>query len=272
VEISDFIGILAEQGRLMAAAARAAGPDAAVPTCPEWVVRDLVRHQGGVHRWATSIVGSPRTEPWDVDLPDVVGDWPPDDQLVEWFADGVSDLVSTFRAADPGLDCWTFLAAPSPLAMWSRRQAHETSIHRVDAELAAGWPVTAFPVPFAADGIDELLAAFITRPHGRLQSDPPATLRVRCTDTPAEWLVRIGPDGVTTEASARRRDSDSGSGNGVGSRSDGDASPAADCTIAGPAGDLYLALWNRKQSAGLAVEGDRSILDLFLDRVHIRWS
>lgn len=257
-----MIGILAGQGRLMAAAAQAAGPDAAVPTCPEWVVRDLVRHQGGVHRWATSIVGTPRTELWDVDLPDVVGAWPADDELVDWFGTGVSDLVSTLRAADPELDCWTFLAAPSPLAMWSRRQAHETSIHRVDAELAAGWPVTAFPVPFAADGIDELLAAFIIRPHGRLRSEVPVTLRVRCADTPAEWLVRIGPDGVTTEAGEPGRDGSS----------DGEAAGAADCTVTGPAGELYLALWNRNESGGLAVEGDRGVLDLFLDRVHIRWS
>jgi uncharacterized protein (TIGR03083 family) len=238
----------------MAAAARAAGPDTAVPTCPEWVVRDLVRHQGGVHRWATSIVGTPRTEYWDVDLPDVVGSWPADDDLAQWLGSGVGDLVAALRSADPGLACWTFLAAPSPVAMWSRRQAHETSIHRVDAELAAAWPVTAVPAPFAADGIDELLAAFITRPHGRLRSDPPVTLRVRCTDAPAEWLVRIGPDGVTTEAGDR------------------DAAEAADCTVTGPAEDLYLTLWNRKEASDLAVQGDRGVLDLFLDQVHIRWS
>jgi uncharacterized protein (TIGR03083 family) len=253
VETSDFIAMLAEQGRLMVAAAQAAGPDAAVPTCPEWAVRDLVRHQGGVHRWATSIVGTPRTEFWDVDLPDVVGAWPADDDLTKWLGNGISDLVGTLRAADPGLVCWTFLAAPSPLAMWSRRQAHETSIHRVDAELAAAWPVTAFPAPFAADGIDELLAAFITRPHGRLRSDPPVTLRVRCADAPAQWLVRIGPDGVTTDAGTAVSDS-------------------TDCTVTAPAGDLYLALWNRKEASDLALEGDRGVLDLFLDRVHIRWT
>jgi uncharacterized protein (TIGR03083 family) len=203
-----------------------------------------------------------------VDLPDVVGAWPADDELVEWFAAGVSDLVSTLRAASPELACWTFLAAPSPLAMWSRRQAHETAVHRVDAELAAGWPVTAFPVPFAADGIDELLTAFITRPHGRLRSPMPVTLQVRCTDTPAEWLVRIGPDGVTTEAAA----GEGGGGGESGGRDAAAAGRAADCTVGGTAGDLYLALWNRKEAGGLTAEGDRGVLDLFLDRVHIRWS
>jgi hypothetical protein len=39
--------------------------------------------------------------------------------------------------------------------------AQETVIHRVDAELAAGAPVAVIPGDLAADGIDELLAAFV---------------------------------------------------------------------------------------------------------------
>jgi hypothetical protein len=37
----------------MAVWARSAGPDAPVPTCPGWTVRDLLAHQGMVHRWAS---------------------------------------------------------------------------------------------------------------------------------------------------------------------------------------------------------------------------
>ena len=51
---------------------------------------------------------------------------------------GCADLVAALAAAPDDLECWTFLPAPSPRAMWARRQAHETAIHRVDAELAAG--------------------------------------------------------------------------------------------------------------------------------------
>ena len=36
--------------------ARKAGLDAPVPTAPEWTVRDLVVHQGMVHRWAAAHV------------------------------------------------------------------------------------------------------------------------------------------------------------------------------------------------------------------------
>ena len=47
----------------MAAAAAVADAGAAVPTCPGWTVRDLIRHTGGVHRWATGFVADGRTEP-----------------------------------------------------------------------------------------------------------------------------------------------------------------------------------------------------------------
>jgi uncharacterized protein (TIGR03083 family) len=252
VEIAEHIDAIGSAGLRLAEAAQQAGPDATVPSCPDWVVRDLVRHQGGVHRWATGIVAGPRTEPWRVDLDEVVGTWPGDGELIGWFGDGVGQLVATLSRAEPDLVCWTFLDAPSPLAMWARRQAHETSVHRVDAELAAGLPVAPFPAPFAADGIAELLTCFITRPGGRLRSDQARTLRIRCTDTAGDWLVRIDPDGVRTSA---------GSG---GARSD--------CVVTGAADDLYLALWNRRPTSSLGADGDQSVLDLFLDRVHVRWS
>ncbi len=125
MEIAEHIDALREQGRLLAAAATAAGVDAAVPSCPGWAVRDLVRHQGGVHRWAEGIVATPRTEPWDVDLDEVVGTWPADEDLIRWFSDGCERLAAVLSRAGPSLACWTFLPAPSPLAMWARRPVQD---------------------------------------------------------------------------------------------------------------------------------------------------
>jgi uncharacterized protein (TIGR03083 family) len=252
VETGQHIDALRAASARLSAAATAAGPDAAVPSCPDWVVRDLVRHQGGVHRWATGIVGTPRTEPWRADLDEIVGTWPDDADLIAWFADGADKLARTLADADPDLACWTFLPAPSPLAMWSRRQAHETSVHAVDAELAAGWPAGAVPPPFAADGVSELLTCFITRSRGELRADPPRHLLARCTDADGDWLVTIGPDRVVTTSPEP-------------------AGPDADCEITATAGDLYLALWNRRPASALTVRGDADVLGLFLDRVRVRW-
>jgi hypothetical protein len=46
----------------------------------------------------------------------------------------------------------------------------------------------------------------------------------------------------------------------------------ADCEVTGPASDVHLALWNRQDPSDLTVDGDSTVLDLFLDRVHVRWS
>jgi uncharacterized protein (TIGR03083 family) len=73
VEIPAHIDALRTEGERMAAAAAVADPDGAVPTCPEWTVRDLIRHMGGVHRWATGYVASGQTEPSRAGLDEVVG-------------------------------------------------------------------------------------------------------------------------------------------------------------------------------------------------------
>jgi uncharacterized protein (TIGR03083 family) len=253
MEIREHIDALQAHGDAMAAAADAAGLDAPVPSCPDWVVRDLVRHTGGVHRWATGIVSGPRTEPWRVDLTEVVGSWPTDQDLLGWFSDGHSALVAALSSADPQLRCWAFLAAPSPLAMWARRQAHETAIHRADAELAAGQIPATCSAEFAADGVDELVSCFITRRGGELRADPARTLRLLCTDAAGDWLVRIGPDGVDTQ-----------------SVQDGDGTEA-DCQMSGHASDLYLSLWNRRAGQPPLVDGDRAVAALFSDKVRVRW-
>jgi uncharacterized protein (TIGR03083 family) len=97
-------------------------------------------------RWtAAGYVSQAREE--EIDEPDeheLLLAGPGDAELLGWFRDGHAELVRALRSADPRLSCWTFLPAPSSLAFWARRQAHETAIHRADAESAAG-PVTRFP-------------------------------------------------------------------------------------------------------------------------------
>jgi uncharacterized protein (TIGR03083 family) len=253
METSVWIETLRQEGARMTAAARATAADAPVPTCPEWVARDLIRHMGGVHRWATSFVAEARTEPGSQTLEEIAGGWPGDEELSDWFEAGYRGLVAALEAAPPDLQCWTFMPTPSPLAFWSRRQAHETAIHRVDTELAAGRAATqlsSFPPAFAADGVDELLTCFVPRRSTKLRSEVPATLGIRCLDENGAWVLSIGPDGITTAVGA------------------GDA----DCLVRGAAGDLYLALWNRGGDERLQVEGDRDVLELFGEAVQVRWS
>jgi hypothetical protein len=56
VEPDEHIAALDADGTLLAAAAERAGLDAPVPGCPQWQVRELLRHTGYVHRWAAGYV------------------------------------------------------------------------------------------------------------------------------------------------------------------------------------------------------------------------
>jgi uncharacterized protein (TIGR03083 family) len=226
MRIEDHIAALRIEGNLFTSVLRRADLDAVVPTCPEWTVRELARHTGRVHRWAASYARDARPDMMTADEEEHAwGAMPEDAALVDWFRDGHARLVDALATAPRDLACWSFLPAPSPLAFWARRQAHETTIHRVDAELAGPGP-SAVPLEFAVDGLDELLLCFFSRRRNRLRFDDPKTLVIVATDAGASWLVRIGPEG----ASAQRRDG---------------SPPNADATVAGPASALYLGLWNR---------------------------
>ncbi len=255
MEVAAHIEALRREGSLTAAALGRIDPDAPVPTCPEWVVRDLGRHLGGVHRWAMGYVADARTELWDVGFDSVVGTWPDDEDLAGWVRAGCEALADALAAAPADLQCWTFLRAPSPLAMWARRQAHETAIHRVDVELAAGVAPAGVAPAFGADGVDELLSCFAPRRSTSLRPEMPTSLAIACTDSDLWWLLRMDAQGVRTE----RHD-------------DATAHVGAACTVWGAAADLYRALWNRSGAESLAVEGNRSVFGLFRDTVRIRWS
>jgi uncharacterized protein (TIGR03083 family) len=245
MEVKRHIDNLRREGELLATAVASTSPDLPVPTCPGWCVRDLVRHTGGIHRWAATHVHERRTELVVIDLPEnLAGTLPSDAELVDWFREGHRNLVEVLERADPDLECYTFLPAPSPLAFWARRQAHETGIHRADAESASG-PITSFAPETAADGLEELLTGFIARPRYRLRSDQPRTLAVRPRDVDSSWRIEIGPEGV-------RITRDTGT--------EGAGEPAT-CVLRAAASDLFLLLWNRisPDSPGIEVGGDATL-------------
>ena len=257
MEIAEHIGALRCHGELLADAAERAGLDAVVPPCPPWQVRDLLRHIGYIHRWAARHI---------TERPGQVIDGPteaeilcagaPDSELLAWFRAGHAALAETLAAADPALECATFMAAPSPLAFWARRQAHETAIHRADAESAAG-TTAEYPPEFAADGIDELIMGF-----GRRRKYQPAAganggrLRVLAADTGDAWSV----DAHEGRLQPRRDAGD-------------DAADGAGCTVSGTASGVYMYLWNRADApqAGVTVTGDPGLLASWQASVRVRW-
>ena len=262
-DTADHIARLREEGELLAGAAERAGLDAPVPACPGWRVRDLLKHTGYVHRWAAGYVREQHPRWVDRATEEqILAGGPRDDTLAGWFRDGHAALVRVLETAGPDMTCWTFLEAPSPLAFWARRQAHETAIHRVDAEqaAAAAWAAGAgtgdgavFAPAFAADGVDELIMGFLARDAERGSWDgPPGVLGIHADDgmgATAHWRVASTPGQLTV---AR------------------EAGPA-DCDITGSAAGLYLLLWNRRDASDLRVRGDPGTLAALRSHLQVTW-
>lgn len=245
----DYIQVIRREGERLADAAQSAGLAADLPTCPGWQVRDLLRHIGGVQRWATSHVAHGRVQPYGSEEEAKFFANPDDEALLVWFRDGCATLVETLAVADPDVACFQFLAAPSPLAFWARRQAHELAVHRADVDTAAG-RASEYEPDFAADGVGELIGGFHSRRRGRLVADPPVSLGVRGVDADCTWTIRIEHDRRVVVPEVKE----------------------ADCILSGPSSDLYLALWNRGGMDALSVDGNAGVLDIWRERAHITWA
>ena len=272
VDITSHIAALDRDGALLADAAEAAGLQAAVPGCPGWQVRDLLRHQAYVHAWAARHVRERSAALLEEAAEaDILGGGPADADLIAAYREGHAALVATLRDADPDVECATFMPAPSPLAFWARRQAHETAVHRYDAQSAGPGgppsPAAAFEAGFAADGVDELIMGFAARRRYRYRGGgAERSLTVRARD--AEGRDAQGRDAQARKAEGRWHVRLADGGTAV-SRD----APAADCTLEGTAAGLYAFLWNRADAAraGLTITGRQETLARWNSSVRVRW-
>ena len=222
-----------------------------IPTCPEWTLRQLATHVGRAHRWAAEITRTRSDAP--IPFREVPDGKLPDDRAEQcaWLRAGAARIVGAVREAGSDL-VWSF-AGPAPAGFWIRRMAHETLVHRADAQLAAGAePEPAIEAEVAADAIDEwlmLLAGGLGDPGERAKALPAgAGLHVHATDDGlggrGEWMIRHDAGGLTVEP-----------GHGKG-----------DAALAGPAASLLLVLMRRRpvSDPAVTVYGDSAVVDGWL--------
>ena len=191
-----------------------------VPSCPDWTVGELTLHVGGVYHHKAACMGA---EPRGL------------------LESGYAQLTEEFAARAPESPTYTWYEPDQTVGFWIRRMAQETVIHRVDAELAVGVPVTTIPADLAADGIDEFLVAFVeygsrTSPEDFevLSTADGQAVRVETPD--AAWLVRPVRGGSVEVSPA-------GSDAGV-------------AVVRGEPADLLLWLWNRTGDEAVTISGD----------------
>lgn len=236
-----FRECLAADAARLREAVEAAGTSP-VPTCPGWTVSDLADHVTTVYQHKTAIM---RTGAFPGD------DWAPAPRTGDPAADlgrAYAELAGELAARDPEETVPSWYPADQTVGFWARRMAHETVIHRVDGELAAGLTRASIPADLAVDGVDEVLVRFLEHGSRHWPDDFGDALRdldgraVRVTTTAGgSWLVRLAPDGVT-----------------VTTGDDGEAA----ATVIGDPVAVLLWLWRRGGPEELGFGGDAALVEV----------
>lgn len=243
----DFLAhVRADSDRIAAVAEM--GMDAPVPSCPGWDVRDLVAHTAVVYAHKTTIV----RDGWVEEQPEPIE--PPTSGELEWFRRTADEMIDVLTAADPATRVATWHAPDQSVGFWRRRMAHESVIHRLDAELAHGAVTPVDPV-LGADGIDEILVVMLAgAPDWAGSSRGDQIIVIRETDTDRLWRLRVGEFSGTSPRGAVFVDEPA-------FFIDDTAAPVT-TSISGPAGLIDGWLWGRSDMGDLAIEGDPGLADL----------
>jgi uncharacterized protein (TIGR03083 family) len=239
MESSRYLDCLAADYASLRAAAASADPAAPVPSCPGWTVTELVDHTGVtyLHKVATMREGK-WPDPWP--SPDV-----PDDPFGALDA-GYRELTAEFAARQPDEPSLTWYEPEQTVGFWIRRMAQESVVHRIDAQLAAGEPVTPAPDDLAVDGVDEVLRRFLAYGSvawpeeyaalaGEHLASDAGTDTIVVAAGPVSWTVRPTPHSVSV--------------------ADGSDDAARAQVSAGPDAMLRW-LWGRAGDDAVAVTGD----------------
>jgi uncharacterized protein (TIGR03083 family) len=245
MDASRFLAYLAADCGDLRDAASSVELTAPVPSCPGWTMADLVRHVAQVYLHKAAIM---RTG-------EVPAAWPPPGLAAEpplaLLGRAYGELRAEFAQRAPAIGVPTWYDPDQTVGFWIRRMAQETVIHRIDAELAAGLPVTTVPVDLAVDGVDELLRCMLA--YGSVEwpeefaemkgehlaaGDGRDTITV--TAGPASWTVRPSPERVEVE-------------DGAGDH--------PEIVVEGPPGPVLRWLWGRAGDDAVRLTGDPAWAD-----------
>lgn len=235
---SELVAAVRREGSALLAAA-ALGREEKVDACPGWTVDDLLEHVGRVYARAALLVSS-RATSGDVERPEL-----PAGDRIEVVRELLDDVVEQLGEVSADAPVWNWAEGqPDVAAFWARRMAHESAVHRFDAQRAHG---VAEPIDgeLAADGIDELIDVIIPRVLARDQVElQEATLVLDGIDD-GQWRLRMHPSGVERLDVA-----------------------AEDATVvSGTTSALLLALYGRVGWQSLQVEGDEGVLEGFTESI-----
>jgi uncharacterized protein (TIGR03083 family) len=235
IDYGRMLEVIGIEGELMLSTAASALPSAAqaeVPGCPDFTLEKVLRHVGSVHRVARLWVrDGRRPEQWQRS--------PADGDVVGFVRSGLDELLTELGRHDPAEPCDTWWPADRTHGFWRRRMAHETTMHRVDVEAAAGGPVHSIEPEVALDGIDELLFLWFGHCLGELRMSSPWQGAVGLSAADRRWLAIFEP-GRSTARRVNEADAQT-----------------ADAMVSGKPMEVYLWSWGRLPDQSVRISGDQ---------------
>jgi len=223
----DHEGIIRDEAEAIAVVGEQTDGTATVPGT-DWTLDDLLDHVGRLTwYWSGRTRKAGGGDFYETQRPEST-------TRSDFLRQGAATMCEQLAAAAPDAEIKTWAGLKPPSWLW-RRMTHELTVHRWDAQAAAGAPEPV-ATDVAEDGIDELLSEFTPAAD---VSGVGGTLHLHATDGDGEWFIDPTGDGLTWERSHTK----------------------ADVAVRGATSDLLLVLWGRQDPDAVEVLGDATVLD-----------
>jgi uncharacterized protein (TIGR03083 family) len=123
-----------------------------VPSCPGWSTNDLAKHMAHVYLGQAYVVETGS----QAENKEHLAPYPRTDDAMEFMTWGFEAITKALDINRTERPTWSWHHNDHSVDFWFRRMAHETVIHRIDAEQAVS-TVSKIDEVFALDGVDEVL-------------------------------------------------------------------------------------------------------------------
>lgn len=231
VDYARLLDVLDIEGERLATSATGTDPEAEVSHLPGMRVGEVVRHVGSVYRMVVAwLRDGSRPTRWQRAPA-------PDQSDTDYLRAGLLQIVDELGRHDPEDGAPTWWPEHANYGFWYRRLAHETTVHRVDVQLAGARAVVGEISPeVALDGVDELMSLWFTHRLGVLGVTDLRPSRVEVRTGGRRWIARVTPTGTSAW------------------RADGGDEPT-DATVSSDPVGMYLWLWGRRPNADVQESG-----------------
>lgn len=257
----DNIDVITRASERVREVLSTADPADPVPTCPEWDVFALAQHLAQVHGfWAQilerGLVSDEQVEELEGSEAHQTSETETLPEALERLRTATSALTAQLAVLEDQEPRWSWWPRDQSVGFTRRMQTYEATMHRVDAELAAGLSPSPLAPEVASGAVDHAVDVMWGWVPANGTAHLPHLVALEARDTGERWLVRVGEWRAISVSSgeevsgpiARRGDAD---------EPDDDAAATSEVPVAVAVGSVEdLALWAWGRGGEVEVVGE----------------